>query len=173
MATKGQMNGKVFYGWWVVLAAGIGMLSAPMVPATFGVFLKPLSQEFGWSRTQISLAFSLATLVAAGTVPFIGRLVDQWGARRVIMPAVTLFGLALLSLAFLSAQLWHLYAVYLALGVTGSGKGPVPYTKVITRWFDRRRGLALGGSLAGISLGAVLMPPLAPALRNGVGWRHA
>ena len=173
MAPQGQMNGTVFYGWWVVLAAGIGLLSAPMVPATFGVFLKPLSQEFGWSRTQISLAFSLATLVAAGTVPFIGRLVDQWGARRVIMPTVTLFGLALLSLAFLSAQLWHLYAVYLVLGITGSGKGPVPYTKVITRWFDHRRGLALGVSLAGISLGAVLMPPLAQALMNGVGWRHA
>ena len=86
MTTTRQPRGQVFYGWWVVLAAGIGLLSAPILPVTFGVFLKPLSQEFGWSRTQISLAFSLLTLAVTGAVPLIGRLVDQWGARRVIMP---------------------------------------------------------------------------------------
>ena len=173
MATRGQQSGKVFYGWWVVLAAGIGLLSAPILPVTFGVFLKPLSQEFSWSRTQISLAFSLLTLAVTGAVPLIGRLVDQGGARRMIMPAMVLFGLGVLSLAFLSAHLWHLYVVYLFLGVVSGGKGPVPYAKVIARWFDRKRGLALGITLAGISLGAFILPPLAQALITGVGWRRA
>src|SRR4051812_37391705 len=59
MATRGQQSGTVFYGWWVVLAAGIGLAlhAGPLIVPTFGVFLKPLSQEFGWSRTQLSLAF--------------------------------------------------------------------------------------------------------------------
>jgi sugar phosphate permease len=175
MAASKQKSGKVFYGWWVVLASGIGLALhyGPIIVPTFGVFLKPLSQEFGWSRTQISLAFSLSTLGVTLTVPFIGRLVDRFGARTVIIPAVLLFGLSVLSLSFLSAQLWHFYAIYLFMGVVGSGTGPVPYSKVISRWFDRRRGLALGLSVAALALGAAVMPSLTQALIDTVGWRHA
>ena len=61
----GQNGGKVFYGWWIVLAAGVGLSVhyGPIIAVTFGVFLKPLSQEFDWSRAEVSLAFSLSTLV--------------------------------------------------------------------------------------------------------------
>src|SRR5690349_11855024 len=174
MTPARQTHGKVFYGWWVVLAAGIGLAlhAGPLIVPTFGVFLKPLSQEFGWSRTQLSLAFSLFTLGATITLPLIGRLVDRYGARQVIVSAVLLFGLSVFSLSFLSAHLWHLYAMYLFLGVVGSGTTPVPYTKVISRWFDRQRGLALGLAAATFSASASLMPPLAQALIAAVGWRH-
>jgi len=149
MTTAGQKRGKIFHGWWVVLAAGAALLLAvgPILVVTFGVFLKSLSQEFGWSRTQISLAFSLLTFAATVGVPLIGRLVDRWGARRVIMPSVVLLGLGIVSLAFLSATLWHFYVVYLFLGVVGCGTTPVSYVKVIARWFDQQRGLALGVAL--------------------------
>jgi MFS family permease len=175
MATREQQSGKVFYGWWVVLAAGLGLAfhAGPLIVPTFGVFLKPLSQEFGWSRMQISLAFSLFTLGLTITMPLIGRLVDRVGARRVIVWAVLLFGLGVLSLSFLSAHLWHFYAVYLFLGVVGSGTAMVPYTKVISRWFDRRRGLALGLAAATFSVSAALMPPMTQSLIATVGWRHA
>jgi MFS family permease len=76
-------------------------------------------------------------------VPFLGRLVDRFGARRVILPATVLFGVGVLSLYFLSAHLWHLYAIFLFTGVVGSGTTPLPYSKVISQWFDRKRGLAL------------------------------
>jgi MFS family permease len=175
MATKEQKSDKIFYGWWVVLAAGIGLAlhAGPLIVPTFGVFLKPLSQEFGWSRTQLSLAFSLFTLGATTTLPFIGRLVDRLGARKVIVSAVLLFGLSVFSLAFLSAPLWHFYVIYLLLGVVGSGTTPVPYTKVISRWFDRKRGLALGLTAATFSASGALMPPLAQTLIAAIGWRHA
>ncbi len=175
MTTARQKSGKVFYGWWVVLAAGVGLAlhAGPLIVPTFGVFLKPLSQEFGWSRTQISLAFSLFTLGATITLPLIGRLVDRFGARKVIVSAALLFGLSVVSLSFLSTHLWHFYAVYLLLGVVGSGTTPVPYTKVISRWFDRKRGLALGLAAATFSVSGSLMPPLAQALIAAVGWRHA
>jgi MFS family permease len=175
MTTSEQTSGKTFYGWWVVLAAGLGLAlhAGPLIVPTFGVFLKPLSQEFGWSRTQLSLAFSLFTLGLTLTLPLIGRFVDRFGARRVILPATLLFGVSVFSLAFLSAHLWHLYAVYLLLGVVGSGTTPVPYTKVIARWFNRQRGLALGLAAATFSLSGSLMPPLAQTLIATVGWRSA
>jgi hypothetical protein len=64
MTKAEQKSGRVFYGWWVVLASGVGLAVhiGPIIVPTFDVFLKPLSQEFGWSRAQISLAFSLGTL---------------------------------------------------------------------------------------------------------------
>jgi len=175
MTVAGQPGGKVFYGWWIVLASGVGLAMhyGPIIVPTFGVFLKPLSQEFGWSRAQISLAFSLSVLGVTLTVPFIGRLVDRFGARRVILPAVLLFGLSVLSLSFLSAHLWHFYVIYLLMGVAASGTTPVPYSKVISRWFDRRRGLALGLSVAANALSASIMPSLAQALIAWVGWRQA
>jgi sugar phosphate permease len=175
MTQAGQTGGRLFYGWWVVFASGVGlaMCYGPIIVPTFGVFLKPLSQEFGWSRMQISLAFSLSTLGITLTVPFIGRLVDRFGARKVIVPAVLLFGLSVFSLSFLSAHLWHFYAIYLFMGVVGSGTTQVPYAKVISRWFDRQRGLALGLSVAALGVSASLMPSLAQALITAVGWRQA
>ncbi len=174
-ATVGQKGSNIFYGWWVVLASGVGLAMhfGPIIVPTFGVFLKPLSQEFGWSRTQISLAFSLATLGVTVVVPFIGRLVDRFGARTVILPAVLFFGLSVLSRSFLSAHLWHFYVIYLFMGVVGSGTTPVPYAKAISRWFDRKRGLALGLAVAALAASGSIMPSLAQALIAAVGWRQA
>jgi sugar phosphate permease len=140
---------------------------------TFGVFLKPLHQQFSWSRGQLSFAFSLFAIAAAVSAPLVGRLVDYAGARRVILPAATLYGLGLLALALLPSRIWVLYAVYLYIGIVGSGTTPVPYSKVITRWFDRRRGLALGLPMAASSLSLAAMPSLAQALIAAAGWREA
>jgi MFS family permease len=168
-------GGKIFYGWWIVLVAGIGLFMGygPIISFTFGVFFKPLNAEFGWSRAQISLAFSLSLLVMSGVFPLIGRLVDRFGARRVIVPSVLLFGLGLISLSFLSAHLWHLYAIYIVLGLVGGGTAPIPYSNVITHWFDKRRGLALGVTMVGLGLGTFIMPSLAQTLITAVGWRQA
>jgi MFS family permease len=170
-----QKTSRVFYGWWVVLASGIGLALhiGPIIVPTFGVFLKPLSQEFGWSRAQISLAFSLCALALTLSVPFIGRLVDYAGARRVILPATSFFGLSVFALAFLSTHILQFYAVYIVIGIVASGTTPVPYSKVITRWFDRKRGLALGLPVAVNSLSFTLMPFVAHALIAALGWRHA
>ncbi len=154
MTRTEQDSGTVFHGWWVVLVAAIGLSMGygPIITFTFGVFFKPLSQEFGWNRAQVSLAFSLSLLVMSIAFPFVGRLVDRFGARRVIVPSVLLFGFGLISFSLLSARLWHLYAIYLVLGVVGGGTAPVPYSNVISHWFDKRRGLALGLAMVGLGL---------------------
>ena len=175
VTTPGRKSNRVFYGWWVVLASAIGLALhfGPIIVPTFGVFLKPLSHEFGWTRAQTSMAISLCALTLTMSVPFIGRLVDYAGARRVILTATSFFGLSVFALAFLSNHIWQFYAVYIVIGIAASGTTPVPYSKVITRWFDRRRGLALGLPMAASSLSFTLMPFVAQTLIAALGWRHA
>ena len=175
MTTTPQTGNHIFYGWWIVLVAAVGLSMGygPIVTFTFGVFFKPLSQEFGWNRAQVSLAFSLSLLIMSVVFPFVGRLVDRFGARRVIVPSVLLFGLSLISFSLLSAHLWHLYAIYLILGIVGGGTAPVPYSNVIAHWFDKRRGLALGLTMVGLGLSTFIMPFLAQTLIATGGWRRA
>ena len=166
---------KVFYGWYIVPVAAIGLFVGyiPIILASFSVFFKPLSQEFHWSRAEISLAFSLSLLVVSVALPLVGRLVDRFAARKVILPSALFFGLGLASFYFLTASLWHFYAIYIFLGIVGSGTAAVPYYKVISDWFDKRRGLALGLTMAGSGIGFSVMPSLSYALIVTVGWRMA
>lgn len=170
-----RQGGKIFHGWWIVLATVVGLLLsiAPVFSFTLGVFIKPLSQEFNWSRAEISLGYALCTLMGAGAMPIVGRLVDRYGGRKVAAPSLLLFGLCLTSLYVLSDRIWHLYGICLAIGLFSSGSTPLPYSRVISLWFDRRRGLALGLSMAGVGLGTFIMPSLAQALVTAVGWRAA
>jgi len=145
----------------------------PVIGFSFSVFFKPLSQEFNWSRAEISLGFSLSLLVLSAALPIVGRLVDRFGARKIILPAALLFGLGLASFYFLTPNLWHFYAIYIFLGIVGSGTAAVPYYKVISHWFDKRRGLALGLTMGGAGIGFFVMPSLSYALIATVGWRMA
>lgn len=168
-------TGRFFYGWWVVLTAGIGLFFgyAPIVVYSFGVFLKPLLQEFHSSRGNISLAFTLANLAQAITIPSFGRWTDHYGARLVIVLASVIFACTLISALILSTSLWKLYLFYVLLGVCGSGMAPVPYGKVISNWFDKRRGLALGLTMFGVGSGAIVIPSLTQRLIAVLGWRGA
>lgn len=162
-----------FYGWWVVCAAVVGMIvsQGPVLVFTFGIFMKPLAAEFGWTRSQISLALTVAILSAAFFTPWVGRLVDRYGARQVAIPALILFGLGVASLAFLPANLVIFYLWFCCIGILSAGGTPTAYAKAISHWFVRRRGLALGLSMAGIGLGAAFMPIIAQHAVGAVGWR--
>src|SRR5262249_40683846 len=149
-----------FHGWYIVAvaAAGLFMGYVPIIGFSFSVFFKSLSQEFHWSRAEISLGFSLSLLVLSASLPIVGRLVDKFGARKIILPSAFLFGLGLISFYFLTARLWYFYAIYVFLGIVGGGTAAVAYYKVLSHWFDRRRGLALGIAMAGAGVGFFLMP---------------
>src|SRR5436190_475820 len=115
---------KIFYGWWVVLTAATGLLLgyAPIFVFSFGVFVKSMVKEFHSNRTQISLAFTLANVMFSVSSPVAGRLVDRFGARRVILPGTLIFGLLLISFKFISTSLWQLYVIFLALFLKDSPK---------------------------------------------------
>ena len=146
---------------------------ASILVYTFGVFLKPLAESFHWSRTQVSLAFTLAALAVAVCSPFIGRLLDRFPARRIVIPCTVVYGCTLASLALLTPHLWHLYAVFITLGIVGNGTTQLGYARVVSAWFDRGRGRALAAVMAGSGLGSVVFPPLVQSLISSYGWRAA
>jgi MFS family permease len=166
---------RIFYGWVIVLTAAIGLLLgyAPIFVYSFSVFIKSLAQDFHASRTSISFAFTLANLMQSVGAPLVGRLVDRFGANKVIVPSTVLFALVLISFKYSSTSLWHLYAFFIVIGLIGVGTAPVPYGIVVSRWFDKRRGLALGLMMLGLSVGAILLPSIAQRLIVNFGWRNA
>ncbi|MGB7762907.1 MAG: MFS transporter [Bryobacteraceae bacterium] len=138
---------------------------------TFAIFLKPLAAEFGWSREAVSAAFGIAALAVAACSPPLGWLLDRYPARRIILPCLTVFGCAFASLGLLTRHLWHLYAIFLILGMVGNGTAHLAYSRALTTWFRKRRGVAFSILLGGGAVGAMILPPIAEALIRAVGWR--
>src|ERR1700677_959114 len=101
-------------GWRAAIASSacVFVSFASLLVYTFGIFLKPLAAEFGWSRQAISAAFGLAALAVAACSPPLGPLLDRYPARRIILPCLAVFGIAFASLSLLTRHLWHLYAVF-------------------------------------------------------------
>lgn len=152
-------------------AVGVFVSFASLLVYTFGIFLKPLADEFGWSREAISAAFGIAAMTVAVCSPPLGYLLDRVSPRRVIVPCLVVFGLAFGSLALLTSRLWHLYAVFLVLGVVGNGTAQMAYSRAVSSWFERRRGTALALVMSGGAIGAMVLPPAAEALIRVAGWR--
>lgn len=166
---------RIFNGWWVVATAALGLClgAAPIILYSFAVFFKPLSQEYHAGRAAISLAFTLQNVAAGLFASLTGRLIDQFGARRVILPGTAIFGLMLLSSKLLGGKLWYFYVFFSLLGIIQGCNSPVSYSVVVSRWFDRRRGLGLGLMMLGIGVGAIVVPYGAQRLIAIFGWRMA
>ena len=175
MPAASAARGRIYPGWRVVLAAYCGAMVSfgSLLVFTFSIFLKPLSGAFGWSRESVSAAFGFAALTVAVCSPPLGHLLDRFGPRRVILPCMAIFGLAFGSLGFLTPRLAHLYAIFVLLGIVGNGTTQMGYSRAVSTWFDKRRGLALALVMAGVGTGSMLFPPLAQTLIAGYGWRTA
>jgi predicted MFS family arabinose efflux permease len=141
--------------------------------STFGVFLKPLAASFGWSRSQVSIGFTAAVLSVAVCSPFLGRFLDRFPARRVVLPCTLIYGLGFASLSLLTPHLWHFVLTLAILGVVGNGTTQLGYARVVSTWFDQSRGQALAAVMAGSGFGFMILPPLAQALISNFGWRIA
>lgn len=168
------MPRRIFYGWYLVVGLGLTtIVSYGVTQYLFGVLVVPIHAELGWSRAQISGAYSVG-LVLSGLLAFpIGRLVDRHGARW-LMASGSLLGAAMLVLLSRVEQLWQLYVLWsLGLGLAMAlTLYPVSFT-IVANWFRRRRGsaMALLTVLGGLS--SPLYIPAAGWLVAHLGWRHA
>jgi MFS family permease len=164
-----------YYGWRVVLAACLGVMGGfgSLFVYTFTVFVKPLGAEFGWNRESVSLGFAIAAMTVGLSSPLIGRLIDRFGPRRVILPCMTVFGCGVASLALLHSGLWQFYATCFVIGVVGNGAAHLAYARSISTWFQRRLGVALAFVMVGAGLGAMILPVVAQSVVSRSGWRAA
>lgn len=161
-------------GWRVAAASSLGVFVgfASLFVYTFGIFLKPLAEEFHWSRQAVSSAFGVAAMCIAICSPLLGAALDRFGPTRVIAPCVAVFGVAFAALSSLSGSLWQFYALCAVLGCVGNGTAHMGYSRAVATWFTARRGLALAVMMCGGATGALVLPPLAQALVHAFGWRR-
>tara|TARA_B110000503_G_scaffold126804_2_gene195839 strand:+ start:16115 stop:17353 length:1239 start_codon:yes stop_codon:yes gene_type:complete len=164
---------KLFYGWKIVATSVIGYSAAPgqFAVGILGVFVIPLQLEFGWSRTDIFLAITFTTLTQAIFTPFLGRLIDNYGSKKIMMPSIFTFGLLLGSIPLIVGDLTDLYLFYAIIGVVCGGAAAVPYLRLAGAWFVKRRGLAFGLVMSGGGLGFAYTPPLVQYMIDNYGWR--
>ena len=161
---------RFFYGYFVVGASLLIMSVMWGGYYAFGVFFKPMLDEFGWTRAMISGAFSLASIVNGLLTVAVGGLTDKYGPRMVMTVCGLLLGLGFILMSQVSDvfQLYLFYGILVGAGMSGSF---VPLTSTVARWFFKRRGLMTGIVTAGSGIGALIGPPVASRLILIHGWR--
>lgn len=148
----------VFYGWWIVLACYVvALYMAGTVFYSFTAFVEPFAEEFGWSYTQISLAFSLRGLEMGIFAPLIGIFIDRYGSRAAMMAGVIIVGFGMILLC-LTQSLLTFYGAFLLLGLGAGGCTSVVVMTAVAHWFNKKASLALGLAAAGFGSGGLLVP---------------
>lgn len=163
---------RVFYGWIVVAVAFLSLLISLGIRFTYSVFFVSLTKEFGWDRASTSGVFSVSLLLFAVIGPFLGYLLDRFGARKmfVVGSAFLGFGLILSGTTQSLLQMMIYYAIIASIGLAALSLGI--HSVVLSRWFVRKRGLAIGLAFAGTGLGTMIFSPLCEQLIATYGWRE-
>jgi MFS family permease len=160
-------------GILTTLSSTIGLALGPSVIAVLTVspYIGPIEKEFGWSRVQVSLAFTIVAYMIVLVSPLQGLLADRFGPRRVVLTSIPLFAASLAALYFTPRSLLVYYALWALVPIAAIGLWPLGYLQVVSRWFDRKLGLALGVANAGIGLGSTFVPMIVGGTRC-LCWQH-
>jgi len=161
---------KFFYGYIVVATTFCIMVMAGGIWIIFGVFFEPMLTEFGWTRAMLSGAVSLRIFLATLLGIAGGRLTDKFGPRPITTVCGLFLGLGFFLMSRIST-IWQLYLVYGVITSVAMSGLWVPMISTVSRWFVKRRGMITGIVLSGMSLGSIIMPPLATWLITTYGWR--
>ncbi len=166
-------EGRFFYGWVMVAVAGLGIFaSGPGQSHTFSVFIDPISRDLGISRATIATSYGLATLIAALVLPQTGRLVDRFGPRLGLIAISLALGASCMFFGAAANLLW-LAVAFALLRFVGQGSMMLGCANLVSQWFSRRRGTALGLMAVGFGISMAVHPPLGQLLIDWLGWRQA
>ena len=158
------------YAWVVLAAACVLNVVARADQASFGVFIDPLVERFGWKRGDISFAYSLAFLIGLPAVVVMGWLGDRFGSRQLMLIAATMIGVGTLLLGYIQ-ELWQFYIIYgIFVGSMGHAAFSVLLPVIMTRWFHRHLGIVMGLYWAGQGIGPMIFAPLFRWLIETRGW---
>jgi MFS family permease len=162
--------------WWIVAASVIGLAfsQGSINLYCFGLFLKPIGDDLGLNRGTLSLGVLCSSVICALATPVVGRLIDRFGNRAVMLPGIACYSASIAALASLRSSPQELVYVLFGLsGLFGAVQTPIVYAVLICKWFDRERGLALGLAVSGVGLGVMLVPQLASFAIDDYSWRTA
>ncbi len=164
---------RVYYGWYVLFGMVVALIVAEGVTiGSLSAYTEPLENRFGWSRREVSMGFSVTVGTIGLFAPFIGRLIDVVGPRRLMLIGAPLCAAAFVLLAFMT-QLWQWY-VYLGISSLALGLiAYIPAQALAVRWFDRRRATALSLIGASVWMGQLTMLPLVQVIISRLGWEDA
>ena len=165
------LRGSFFYGWVIVLMGGLGIFfSGPGQTYSVSVFIDHYITEFGWSRSFVSSMYSMGTLLAGLLLPFVGRLVDSKGHRKMNTVIAVVFGLACLWMSFVGNPIM-LFVGFFLIRMWGQGSMSLGAVTLVPQWFVTRRGRALSIMALGGALSSAMLPPFNTWLIYTFGWR--
>ncbi|MFC2045335.1 MFS transporter [Chloroflexota bacterium] len=165
---------KIFYGYRILVVLFFCLfIMGGCGNYTFSLFVRPLQDEFGWGRGEIMMAFTFFFLIMGGSGPIVGRLIIRYGARKVMAIGASIGCLGFISLTQLQ-NLGHFYASYVVIAIGISACGAVPATTVLSNWFKKRRGTAIGIMATGVPTGGVsLARVIGGHIIPNFGWETA
>jgi MFS family permease len=147
----------MFYGWWIVVASFLMAFYFGSIFYGFTAFFEPITREFGWSYTQVSLAFSLRGLEMGILAPIMGFLVDRFGPRKLTISGVSIVGLSLILLGRTNSLIMF-YTAFILLGLGAGGCTSTVLMTAVAHWFRRNVGKAMGIVASGFGAGGLLIP---------------
>ena len=166
-----KCDSPIFFGWYIVATCFFIAFLTVGVRNAFGIFVIPMSEEFGWTRTTISLAAASGFLINGITQPFLGHLFDRIGGRRVIVVGLVLIGVFTLLLSLTFHILFMLVVFSFLLSTALSGPSLTNTMALISKWFKRRRATAISINTVGTSIGGLILVPFAMYFLQATGWR--
>lgn len=176
MQTQTSQSEASRNGLLTTFGAMIGLAFGPSVIANLTVsgYIRPIEAEFGWSRVDVSFAFTIVAYMIVLVSPLQGFLVDRFGPRKVVLTSIPLFALSLAAIYFTPPNIYVYYTLWAIVPIAAIGLWPLGYLQAVTPWFDRKLGFSLGCANAGIGVGSTLLPMfvIGPIIA-AYGWRHA
>ncbi len=171
MSVLGSSLAEWRTGWKVVFSGCVGTGTGyGMFLMSAGLFIKPMQDELGWSTSTIAIA-PMVLVIAALLSPLGGAIIDRFGARRVAITGLSLFGLAYIAMDLMPMHLSTLYLMVGVFGIIGPLSGPAVFTKGVAGWFRHSMGAAFGMTMSGVSFVALLSLPLVAHIIERFGWR--
>ena len=162
----------IYYGWFVVAACVFISMAGNGAYNGFGVFIIPMSDEFGWSRAQVSFAASLGTLLGGFSQPVFGWLFDRIGGRRLILWGLAGFGFSNVLLMFTNGIAYLIFVYGVLMALAGSAGTFNTGVALVSKWFHRRRATAIALVSAGGSLSGMIFVPFTAFLIPLIEWRQ-
>ncbi len=166
-------KGKIFYGYWMVVVGFFCLfMQSGFGSYGFSLSVRPIETELIWGRGQIMVGFTIFFATMGLSAPLVGKMIDRYGARLVISIGALVAGSGF-ALVSRTQELWHFYLGWIIIGIGGAGYGMVPATTLVSKWFTKRRGTAIGVVSAGVGAGGFTTAAFLGRLIPSVGWRPA